>query len=131
MSWFTTKRDKADVLMSKYIRLRDGGRCVYTDCNFKGTGLDGIHGLDCSHFWSRRAESTRYDTSNLDSFCRKHHKYLGEHREEYKKFKREQLGEDEYNALDVRAHTTQKKDRILAAIIAGELLKTLKPSLKI
>ena len=121
MSWNTIKLDKADILFSRYIRRRDG-KCVR--CGRKGEGDEGIKGLQASHFFSRRNESVRFDLENVDSLCPGCHRYLGtEHRDEYEKLKKKQLGEVRLDMLRIRANTYQKKDRKLQAIIWKEMLK--------
>lgn len=117
------KLDKADVLFSEYIRRRDG-KCVR--CGRRGEGEKGIVGLQCSHYFGRGAESTRFDDKNCDTLCFGCHQEWGsKDRESYREFKLRQLGEREFKLLTMRFHTIQKKDRKLAAIQARELLKTL------
>lgn len=127
-SWNQITRDKADDKFSLYIRRRDG-RCVNPECQRPGLpNAEGypILGLDCSHLWSRKAESTRFDPKNCDSLCRGCHRYWGsEGRPEYVEFKKKQLGEREYNLLLLRHNTYQKKDRIMALMVSNELLKIL------
>lgn len=126
MSWKQIKLDKADQTFSIFIRLRDK-KCVR--CGRVGTpDKDGrsVIGLQCSHYWSRRSESTRYDPSNCDALCAGcHFRWGGDYREEYKDFKMKQLGEKGYKALEVRHNTYQKKDRKLAILQAQALIKTL------
>ena len=123
--WGKVKIDAADTAFSRYIRLRDG-KCVAPGCPMRGGGPEGIHGLDASHFWSRRNESTRYDEKNVDALCRRHHQlWGGDYREAYIAFKKKQLGEEGYKRLMVRAHSIQKKDRKMSLIIARALLKDL------
>jgi hypothetical protein len=124
MSWHTIKRDRADILFSEYVRLRDK-RCQYDGCTYYGTGEKGIVGLDASHFYSRGKESVRFNPLNVDAMCRKHHKWLGEHRTEYEAWKLKQLGQVEYDKLLVSANSYCKKDRQLALIYVKSLLKTL------
>lgn len=125
MGWHKIKRDSADIAFSRYIRLRDDGRCKYPGCPYRGSGIDGITGLDCSHFHSRRNESVRFDPENCDAFCRNHHKHMGTHREEYERFKENQLGTDRYNLLQMRSTEYCKRDRKMRLIEAKELLKEI------
>lgn len=120
MSWHTIKRDKADDLFSKYVRLRDK-KCK--KCGKQGTGELGITDLDASHFHGRGKESTRFDLLNVDALCRSCHRWFGEHKTEYEEWKQEQLGHTEYFLLLLRANTYKKKDRKLQAIIWAKLLK--------
>lgn len=125
MGWHNIRRDAADIAFSRYIRLRDGGRCKYPGCYYQGSGNDGITGLDNSHFHSRRNESVRFDPENCDAFCRNHHKYMGEHREEYIRFKQNQLGSIHYDLLCMRAGEYCKRDRKMRLIEVKLLLETL------
>lgn len=123
MSWYTIKRDKADEVISEYIRLRDG-RC--RRCEKPGYGPKGIYGLQASHYYSRRHENTRFDPDNLDALCAGCHSYWEkEGKEEYKAFKIAQLGQQEFDLLNVKRHTYKKKDRKMELLIAKQLLKSL------
>lgn len=126
MSWKSIKLDQADRLFSLFIRARDK-KCMC--CGRAGRpnkeGLPVI-GLQASHFWSRKHESTRYDSENCDALCAYcHFRWGGDHRDEYKEFKLTQLGTRRYQLLEFRHNTYQKKDRALAVLQAKELLKTL------
>ena len=118
------KIDKADAIFSQYIRLRDK-KCQR--CGRLGEGKQGIVGLQCSHYYGRSRESTRFDDSNADSLCFGCHQFWGStDREAYREFKLKQLGEKLFNALRVRANTYQKKDRKMAYIYWSHRLKELK-----
>lgn len=114
-----------DKLFSQYIRTRDR-KCV--NCKtwvvFNEEGNPLTH--QCSHYWSRRNEGTRFDPLNCDTLCFScHQKWGGDYRDEYTAFKKKQLGEKGYNDLRLRAHLYYKKDRKLALMYVKELLKTL------
>lgn len=100
MGWHTTKSFPADVVFSRFVRLRDG-KCVL--CGRLGTGPDGIFGLQASHFYSRGKWSTRYDQHNVWSLCISDHKKSHQDISEYKNFLIEQLGQQAFDALTVRA----------------------------
>lgn len=127
MTWHKVKIDAADKAFSLYIRSRDK-KCVHPLCNR-------TEFLQCSHFWGRGKESTRFDPENCDTLCPAHHRDWENQKEikirdkvvmgEYALFKLEQLGQARYDALKLRAHTRVKKDRKLALIKANELLKSL------
>lgn len=74
--------EKADQVFSGLILKRDP-MCVR--CRMKPS-------TDCSHFYKRDCSGTRYDPRNGDGVDRECHWYWEEHREEYEKFKRKQLG---------------------------------------
>jgi hypothetical protein len=117
------KRDKADDAFSIYIRTRDGWRCVRCKKSFS----ENKGGLDCSHYWSRGKEGTRFDPENCDALCKYCHDLWGhgDGRDLYREFKIKQLGEAGFKALMVRAHTYYKKDRVMALLVAKALLKEL------
>lgn len=122
--WGRIKLDKADIEFSKYIRLRDS-RCMR--CSRKGEenaeGLP-ILRLQCSHYFGRAKESTRFDPNNCDSLCAGCHQEWGSNdREAYREFKIKQLGENGFKILQVKANNYQKKDRMMSFIIAKELFK--------
>jgi hypothetical protein len=131
MSWGNIKVDKADTLFSLYVRLRDK-QCKR--CGRAGTpDKDGrpVIGLQCSHYWSRRSESTRYSPENCDALCAGcHFRWGGDYREEYKAFKQKQLGDKGYKMLEVLHNSYQKKDRKLAYLQAKTLLKEYEDKLK-
>lgn len=117
------KLDKADSAFSEYIRRRDG-RCMR--CNRVGEGEKRINGLQCSHYFGRSRESTRFDTENCDALCFGCHQYWGStNKEDYRNFKIKQLSEQGFKLLEIRANQYCKKDRKLSLICAKELLKTL------
>jgi len=69
-------------------------------------------------------ETVRFDPENCDALCFGCHRYWEkEDREGYRVFKIRQLGQAGFDALNLRAHLTGKKDRKMALIIARELLK--------
>jgi hypothetical protein len=120
MGWHNIKVDRADQLFSRYVRLRDK-ECL--KCHRRGGGEYHIQGLQCSHFYGRRKESTRFDLLNADSLCAGCHKWFTEHKTEYEAWKLERLGQKEYDLLMLRSNTPAKKDRKLQAMIWKELLK--------
>lgn len=123
MSWGTIKRDEADVIFSRYVRLK-AKKCE--NCGRLGTGKEGITGLQASHFHGRRKESVRFDLENVDCFCIGCHRMLGtNNRQAYEAYKLKQLGQKRYDLLLLRANTTGKKDRVLQKIIWTKALKEL------
>ena len=101
------KLRKADIEFSKYIRNRDGWKCVRCHKQYEPP----TSGLQNSHFWGRARENTRFDPDNCDSLCFSCHQYWGgDGREEYIEFKKKQLGEEGYQKLKIRAFTYRKKD---------------------
>jgi len=115
------KLDRADTVYSEYIRIKKGRRCAR--CGKRGIGTKGIYGLDNSHFFSRKNESTRFYDDNCDPACTNCHAYWESHKTEYEAFKLKQLGQERFNLLVLKKNTYQKKDRKLSLLIAKELLK--------
>ena len=121
--------DKADIIFSQVIRLRDRF-CVRCKSRvlFNAQGLPITH--QNSHYCGRGAENTRFDMDNCDCLCFSCHVIWGsKDREDYREFKIKQLGRDRFNLLLVTAKMFKKKDRkleiIKANILLSELLKEL------
>lgn len=103
------KIDAADKWFSKYIRELADNTCER--CGNQGESLQ------CSHFFGRANESTRFDIDNVDCLCYGCHIYWGStNREDYRVYKIKKLGEDAFEDLVIRANTYKKKDRKLEAI---------------
>lgn len=96
------KVNKLDAVFSKLIRLRDGYVCQRCKRYF----VDG-HGLQASHFYSRRHQSTRYDPDNCCAHCFACHQYLGGNPIEFASWIRNYLGDGRYEIL------TEKHNRIV------------------
>lgn len=82
-------------------------------------------GFHNSHFFGRRMFSVRWDEQNCDALCHGCHRFWEkEDRESYRAFKVRQLGENDFKALDLRAHTVNKKtDPRLVCLTLEELKK--------
>ena len=117
MSFGKIKLDRADIIFSKYIRLRDRFTCqrchtFYPDGN----------GLHCAHFWSRRHESTRFEPSNAIAACFGCHQRLDADKQgEFREMMIKRLGEDGYKKLEQRHYLYQKKDRKMEYLKAKAL----------
>jgi hypothetical protein len=129
-----TKIDAADRLFSQFIRERDGNRC-------QSCGADGrLTQLECSHFFGRRMESVRFDQENADAFCRTCHQIFEPQKgfvrsgvagtpdapAPYRAWKMAHLGAKRFAALEVRAHTTAKKDRKMMLLYVKSLIAELR-----
>lgn len=116
-----TKIRPADKLFSEYIRKRD------KDCRYrvKCFGHQDFKELHCSHYHGRRKESVRFDPENCDAACRACHAYVHEHPDWLDEWKLNQLGEQRFNALTLRANMPGKKDDQMTIIALKQLLKTL------
>lgn len=110
MSFGKIRIDLADKYMSQWVRLRDG-KC--TRCgslvHINDKGLPVSH--HASHFWSRRKENTRFDEINVTTHCHGCHSYLTANPAEHRAWKLAQIGQREYDLLELRANSYHKKDR--------------------
>jgi 5-methylcytosine-specific restriction endonuclease McrA len=103
--WNKVRLDPADVAFSKYIRTKAGWKCVR--CGHPATG----QGLHAAHFHARRKESVRFDEENVDSLCAGCHRYFTHNYNEHRAWKLEQLGQEKYDLLTLRANTRGDKNR--------------------
>ena len=131
---FRLKISKADRLFSLWIRHRDKYKCVR--CGRQHN--DDENTSDNSHYWQRSIRGTRFDPLNCDTLCKmpchsgnkgwEHEKRIKDNLKnkydgEYTEFKKNQLGERDFDLLLVRAHTPTKVDEKLMAIYWKERLK--------
>src|SRR3954453_9512536 len=94
-----------DAKFSKLIRQRDGWTCQRCGERFP----EGARNLHCSHFFGRSNKATRLDLDNCDALCSFCHLIWEDDKEgAYKAFKRQQLGEEGFVALERRARSTIK-----------------------
>lgn len=95
-----------DRLFSQYIRRRDKWQCQRCFKQYQ----EGDQGLQCSHFWGRAEEATRFEPLNCDSLCFGCHLYFHAHPGEYRDWKFKQLGKSQYSRLERQAHSYKKRD---------------------
>jgi len=119
---FNIRLRPADVLFSRYIRLKTGYCEV---CGRKGGGDEGISGLQVSHFWGRRNESVRFSEANADICCFSCHRKFHESPANYYIWKKKKLGEKIYKALEIEKNTFRKKDDKMILIYYREKMKEL------
>jgi hypothetical protein len=122
MSWHNVKILPADKVFSVYTRKRDG-KCLR--CAKRGTGADGIHGLQACHYYSRRKWSVRYDEQNVDTLCIACHQWSHRNPAAYEEWKIQQLGQQGFDLLTLRANSPGKRDDAMALIAAKALLSSL------
>ena len=115
------KRDKADILFSNYVRELANWKCAKCGTQYKRKS----QGLHASHFFGRRAESTRFDLDNVCPHCFACHQFLGSNPNEFVEWKKKQLGQKRYDELVVKHNTHQKKDRKMQALIWEQALQDL------
>ena len=123
MFWKRIKIDKADTTFALYIKTKANWKCEFChkDCTANKRGFQ------CSHYFGRAKEGTRFDEKNCNAFCSTCHSRLGhgDDRDLYKQFKIKQLGQEGFDRLLLKSNSYQKRDRKLALIVAKELLKSL------
>lgn len=122
---YKIKRDPADDIFSKFIRLRDMEcRRCHSRVQLNAKGDPVTH--QASHFQGRRKEATRFDEENVDTLCGGCHQYFtanpGEHYEWQVKMK----GQKAVDAIVLRSNMAHKKDRKMAQIFWTEQYKKLK-----
>lgn len=98
--------DKRDTVFSKLIRLR-----ARFNCERCGKYFPEGHGLQCSHFFSRRHQATRYDPDNAAAHCFTCHMYLGENPIHFTAWIKKYLGDYRYEALRLRHMQTMKRTK--------------------
>jgi len=118
MGWNSITISPADKAFSLYIRTKAGWKCVRCGRYAEGQG---IH---AAHFHARRKESVRFDEENVDVLCANCHRYFTNHYTEHKEWKIEQLGQDKYDLLALRANT--KGDKSLRPFLAKYYRQQLK-----
>jgi len=109
------RRDPLDILVSKYVKLRDKWcqRC------------SGTSGLQTAHFHSRRKRSVRYDPDNVCLLCWGCHSYLDGNPLEKIEFFKNRLGEHMFDLLNSRARLLGMPDKELLTIYYQEKIKEL------
>lgn len=121
------KRTKADALFSNYIRELADYTCERCHQQFEKRD----NRLHCSHYWSRRNRSVRFDKENAASLCFSCHLRMGENPHEHAAFFLKRLGKRKMDALEVRARTPQKVDEKEIVIGLTILLNEMKNNRKV
>src|SRR5690606_35592196 len=90
MSFGGIKRDKRDIVFSELVRELDGNRCRVC-----GKSAPEVR-IECAHIMSRRYRRTRWLVTNAMALCNYHHRWFGEHPNQWVKF----VGQDKYDTLE-------------------------------
>lgn len=88
-------RDKFDKVFSDLVRTRAKWICENCGKNFESNR----GGLHCSHFFGRRATTTRYVPDNAMAHCNYCHRILGENPQLHTELTIKKLGFDRYDKL--------------------------------
>ena len=91
--------------MSNLIRERANWTCEWCETYYP-EGHRG--GLEHSHIWGRARHSVRWLPENGIALCTGHHRYVTAHPIEHQAFALEKLGQERYDALELRANTTRR-----------------------
>lgn len=81
-------------------------------CERCGTPKRDYKELQTAHFHSRRKYTVRWDERNSVGLCGGCHLYLDSHIDAKKEFARQLLGDQEYEALYIRAEMTSRQSPI-------------------
>lgn len=116
-----TKRDKFDDVFSRLIRARDQWTCQRCGAH------ESQKKIDCSHFYSRRHQATRFDPMNACAHCFTCHQYLGENPPIFDAWIRQYLGDGAYEMLKEKHYRIVKRTKAdkaeLYQHLKGELRK--------
>lgn len=118
---FGIKRNATDALFSELVRKMADWSCEKCGGNFENRKDI----FDCSHFYSRKNKSVRFDFQNVAALCRGCHFYFGEHPAEHSEFFLKKLGQEKFDALRIRAHTPTKIDEKAIRIGLKLMLKKM------
>lgn len=122
MAWGGIKRDKRDIVFSKFIRTRARWCCDYCLRDFshnKG-------GLHCSHVFGRRHKGTRWDPQNAFAHCIKCHKYLEENPLIFAEWVKGKIGQEKYDRLLLKHHKPTHFTKFDLEMIYKDLKEMLK-----
>lgn len=98
---------KLDRVFSAYIRLRDAMPNGYVRCISCGR-IKPFSDVDCGHFHSRVHMSTRFDEMNCWAECRYCNRISSDHLISYQRNLIRKIGQDMFDILNAKAHTTKK-----------------------
>lgn len=122
MSFFKVKIDKADRIFGYFIKERDNWRCVRCHAVYDR----GSQAFNCSHYFGRAHENTRFDPKNCDGLCVGcHNIWESDEYGEYEKFKIKQLGQKGFELLMFSSTLSVKKERENQYVLAKQMLKNL------
>jgi len=121
MSFFKIKLRRTDRLWTQYKRIKENYTCQW--CG-KPYSPDNCRNLGVMHFHGRGHENVRFDEENTLCGCSiPCHRYLDQHKGEFKEFMIKRLGQERYDLLELRAHIRKDRDDKSDCIIIKELLK--------
>lgn len=100
---------KLDKVFSRYIRLRDSKAYgfKYFKCPTCGRILP-FEQADCSHYFSRRSNATRFDEDNCMAECRFDNRFNAEHLHKLREALVQRIGEKRFQILEWKHNQTKK-----------------------
>lgn len=100
------KIDKADRVIGLYVKELHNWVCIKCKTKYDRDAPYVNKSLQCSHFWGRGNETTRFDLENLDPLCFACHMRVESSKQGwYRDYMLEKLGEDGYKALRRKANS--------------------------
>lgn len=121
---YKMKRDKADDVFSKYIRLRDMEcRRCHSPVQLNAKGLPVSH--QASHFMGRGKENTRFNELNVDCLCGGCHQYFTAQPALHYEWQIEVKGQKTVDELILWSGMYKKKDREMDYLYWNQRLKEL------
>jgi hypothetical protein len=96
---------KLDRVFSQLVRERSDWTCERCGAEFPERKGSGLH---ASHFWGRSRRSTRWYGWNVFAHCCGCHRYLSRHPVEFNAWVQEQMHDDRFNDLTLRANSVHK-----------------------
>lgn len=100
---------KLDRVFSEYVRLRDSKPFGYKHfkCPTCGRILP-FEQADCSHYFSRKSSSTRFDENNCMAECRYDNRFNAEHLHKLREALIHRIGEKNFHILEWKHNQTKK-----------------------
>ena len=102
------RRDRLDIIFSKLVRERADWHCENCGKYFPEGTRQGLH---CSHLWSRRNRSIRWEPKAAVAHCFSCHQLLGENPVLFRDWIMAHLGPREFARLQIQANTPRKWTR--------------------
>ena len=99
------KLDPLDILFSRYIRPKAGGKCEF--CGKQGDP----RGMHTSHFIGRRYRNTRWLEDNVACLCFGCHNLMHDFPTIHREFFVKRIGSDRVEQLEILARTIKKVDK--------------------
>lgn len=91
-----------DIVFSRYIRVRDGGKCI--TCG----KTDNIENMQAGHFIDRRHMSTRFDERNVSCQCPRCNVFLDGNLDAYEDVLRLKYGDNIITELEDKSKEIKK-----------------------